>query len=165
VGGVITELFNLPNDSVLKLEAKRIPLIQEKNFGFGLHSTQKTSKEIERFLKKTNNKEITILEICVATGMTTAAFLLDLHTKNIKPKKIKILASAISAQSIKFTEELAQKLNYDIEFITAKIVFKLDNYYTIGQDSIQYNDEKFVVKNPWDAYGKITSKLFEKNNS
>lgn len=165
-GGIVAKLLNLPSERVAQIEAKRIPTRSSNgafSFGMNIHRDSghriKSTEDAKLFMSGLDGKDIAMLEICVATGMTTIAFLTDLYLRGIRPRHITIIASAISQQGYIAILDYARHLGFDgIDFITGKFVYKLDDYYSINRDALLDDNGKYVVTSPWKAY----QALFEK---
>jgi hypothetical protein len=98
---------------------------------------------------------LSILEICVMSGMTTCAFLLDLYLQGIKPSKIRVVASVVSEQGVSYVNQFAEKLGYEIEWVTARIVNTVGDFYANLNDVLLNEDNTFILRSPWDAYQQV----------
>ncbi len=155
-GGIISKLFKLDKQKVLEIEAKRLPLKRELGvFGLGMNF-QGNVDQLDNFMDSLSGKEVAILEVCIATGMTTLGFLLDLYIRKVKPKKIVFLTSASSKQGTAVIQAVARQLDFSVEFVTGMMVDNLIDYYSTTQDLLAYNDGSFVVKSPELAYRKYS---------
>ena len=157
-GGFVINLFQLNADIILPIEAKRIPGKKIGYLGLGMNIDNSNLDKINETLTKFNGKEVNFLEVCIASGMTTIGFLIDLYIRGIKPKKIKVLTIASSIQGIKMVNMVAQDLNFNISFYTGQLIENVADFYDVSQDSIIYEDGSFVVKSPENAY-KIVHKI------
>lgn len=151
-GGFVINLFNFKHNRVFPVEAKRIPLKKYGHLGLGMNVDIEEHENFDKDLFNLHDKDITFLEVCIASGMTTIGFLLDLHHKGIKPHKVKILTAAASVQGIKVIQKVADDLDIDLVFYTAKLIENVTDFYDVSQDSIIYEDGSFVVKSPENAY-------------
>lgn len=155
-GGYIMKLFDFKNKKILPIEAKRVPLKQNGKIALGMNIENIDFEEINSFYNSINtDDEIVFLEVCVASGMTTIGFLLDMYSKKTLPKKVIVVTAAASVQGIQLVQEIAEQLGIKVEFKTAKIFNKLANFFNTSQDSVLYNDGKFVVKSPEKAFLKV----------
>lgn len=161
-GGVITELFsNLPQNKVFKIDCKRVPLMESEGaYGFGMHVPSQISAvnlaEADEFMfNNLNGKEVTILELCVASGITTIGFLLDLYYKNLRPKKITILSTVVAQQGYEISQDFAKQMGIELNFITAKVAYILKDHYKNPYDPLSYLNGDLVLKSPYDAFRMI----------
>lgn len=161
-GGVITELYDqIPSEKVIKIDSKRVPLNTSiGSYGFGMHvppqSLFENVEELDKIVSNDfNNKTITILELCVASGITTIGFLLDLIYKQAKPKEIKILSTVISQHGYEISTEFAKEHDIDLKFITSKMVYALKDHYYYSHDPLAYDNGELVLKSPYDAFNMV----------
>lgn len=159
-GGIIAELFKFPPKKVIHLNAKRLPLkAKVGDFSFGLDAGYgpyfNTPEKADAFMQNLNNKEVTILEICIASGMTSFAFLIDLYLKGVRPRVLNILTSAMSYQGYKLVSSFAKELGIPVRFLTAKVSGKLADHYHISQDTLLDEDMELLVVSPAKAYKRL----------
>ncbi|HIH11688.1 TPA: hypothetical protein HA241_05840 [Candidatus Woesearchaeota archaeon] len=142
-GGMIANLFPDINERTVPFDCKRIPLSDAYgNFGFGMHVQKKngTVKYIDKLLDNSTKKTITFLEICVASGMTTLGFMLDILSRGIKVKELIIVCAALSQQGYLLISEFARKNNLRIKFVTGKLIYALSDFYTDPIDALLEGD-------------------------
>lgn len=152
-GGYILRLFDMATKQVLPIEAKRVPLKKQGQIALGMNVDGISDLEINQFYSKVE-KEVMFLEVCVASGLTTLGFLLDMYSRNKLPKKITILSAAVSLQGVNLINRISSELGITVEFKTAKVFTKLADFFIESQDSLLYDDGSFVVKSPEIAFIK-----------
>lgn len=159
-GGIISKLLNIDSKQVIALNAKRVPLSEEGSFALGLNAEKnafgliESQQDADEIIASIQDKKVCILEVCVASGITTLGFLIDLQLRNIKPKKLSIVSAVMSNQSVKLLSDeiINLELNYDIEFVTGKVLHKLLDFYNEVTDAIAYDNGDKAVISPADAY-------------
>lgn len=151
-GGFVINLFDLKNKKVLPVEAKRIPSKQKGELGLGMNLDEVDLPLVNFFMEEINERNIVFLEVCIASGMTTIGFLLDLYNKGVRPKQVKIFTAASSIQGIRIVQKVADLIGYKVIFYTGKLIENVSDFYDVSQDSIIYDDGSFVVKSPESAY-------------
>lgn len=154
-GGFVINLFEIDAEVILPIEAKRVPSKKHGFLGLGMNIFSDEVQKVNDMILKMHGKEITFLEVCVASGMTTIGFLLDLHEKGVKPKRVKILTAASSIQGVKIINLVANYLEIDVVFHTGQLIENVSDFYDVTQDSIVYEDGSFVVKSPETAYNIV----------
>ena len=157
-GGIVTHLFPLDSRKVLELDCKRVPLQErEGQFGFGMHVLPgyRTVSDADQFVLDAQENTLAFLEVCIASGMTTIGFMVDLLAKNIRPKKIIVLASVMSLQGIRTIRQFGTMFGFEIEFHTARLECRLADYYRQNYDPLMYNSGETVVKSPAPAFELI----------
>ena len=151
-GGFVINLFDTTGKNILPVEAKRVPLKTSSTLGLGMNLEPQDLAKLDSFSAEINGKEVAFLEVCVASGMTTIGFLLDLHLRGVTPKRVKVITAAASIQGIELVKRVASQLDIEVEFFTAKLMEDVGDLYNVSQDSIIYTDGTFVVKSPEYAY-------------
>lgn len=161
-GGIVTRLFPLDIKKIIDIECKRLPLQSENNdFALGMNINREYNdlytnvEQVHEVIDSLDNKKISILEVCVATGMTTFGFLLDLYSRSVKNVKLRVICTAVSLQGFELVSKFATFLGYQVEFVTGKVIYTLGDHLKMDSDSLVYDDGQLVVKSPWDAYKKL----------
>ncbi len=155
-GGIVAKFLPIQEEKIIEIEAKRLPLRTGKGkFAFGMNV--KNINNIDYKLSSDlDNKSIAILEVCVASGMTTIGFLADLYSRGVKPQNVSIIAAAVSKSGCRIVNEFAESIGIDVQFYAAKVFDKLADSYSTDQDALLYEDGSFVVKSPIHAYDTLT---------
>ncbi len=142
-GGIIANLFPDIHDRIVPFDCKRIPLSDTYgHFNFGMHVQEKTGtvNHFDRLLDSSTEKTITFLEICIASGMTTLGFMLDILSRGIKVKELIIVCAALSQQGYLLISEFARKNNLRVKFVTGKLIYALSDFYTDPIDALLEGD-------------------------
>lgn len=142
-GGMIANLFPDVHKKIIPFDCKRIPLSKSYgHFDLGMHIQKKngTVKYVDRLLDNSTKKTITFLEICVASGMTTLGFILDILARGIKVKELVIVCAALSQQGYSLISEFARKNNLQVKFVTGKLIYALSDFYTDPIDALLEGD-------------------------
>ncbi len=162
-GALIANGIPFPASKLLPFECKRVPLKKRGEVGLGMNiefemlNSAKLTQWMDYRLRTFHQKKIKILEVAVATSLTTAAFMLELYERGIKPSEIEIVAPVMTQQGIETLQEIAALFNCQVKFIAAKLTYNVGDYWGGTEDSVLYDDKSFVI-------GKATKILSSTSN-
>jgi len=147
-GAIIADMLPLNKESIIAVDCKRIPLLRAVGeFGFGM-SLEAEQKQREFFLKRwtaPDKDTVYILEVAVASGMTTTGILLDMYSRGTLPAQVVVISPVIAQQGYEFVNTLAKSLGIRMVFIVGAIFYRLGDFYQENTDSLLTDDGKFVV--------------------
>jgi len=150
-GALIANGIPFPAAKLLPFECKRVPLEKKGEVGLGMNlecemlNRDKMIQWMSYRLHTFHQKKIKILEVAVATSLTTAAFLLELYERGIKPSEIEIVAPVMTQQGIETLQEIAALFDCQVKFIAAKLTYNVGDYWSGIEDSVLYDDKSFVI--------------------
>ncbi len=138
----------LKNINFISIDCKRVPLKDEEfHFGFGMNLSTEIWEERYRNLINSNVKDIAILEVASASGITVSGMLLDLYMRGVRELNVMIVSLFISKQFYISIQNVARELGFNVRFYTGFMVSRLGNFYEEGSDSLLYDDGTYVVGN------------------
>ncbi len=132
-GRTAAKLMGYKKPHYQEVEAKRLPFI-DGSLGVGL-----AGRNVSRILSQKNLKKKTLEfeEVCGATMVTLSTFVIDLYTKEIKPKKIIMNAPIVVQQGAEILIKLCHALGFDLQINAGKLYFGLDDKWYIHTDRSQ----------------------------
>lgn len=161
-GGVIADLFPGLRKKTIPFDCKRVPLQRAYgDFGFGMNVREhlvNSVKNVDKQLTSDKSINITFLEVCVASGLTTLGFLLDLVNKKTKIKQVDIVCAAVSQQGLLIISEFAEQFNIPIRFITGRLVYALCDFFTEPIDALLEEDNGWTIGNAADIIAQAKRK-------
>jgi|GEM_PF-2163802 len=135
------------HSNTLAIECKRIPIIKDNSFCFGMNLDASDSFPSNNNFKVAleGAKNIRIVELCIVSGMTTIGFLLYLHANKLLPEIVEVNTIAMSQQGYEVISDFAKKLGIKIKFVTGGMFYRLGNYYVSRRDELLTLDGKLVI--------------------
>ena len=117
--------------------------------GFGMRLYYDSIKRGDRLSRKLKDIEgkVRILEVCMASGLTTAGVLLNLYARKVKVDSVEVVAPVMAQQGYEFVKKVAEFTNIKTTFATGAIFYRLGNYYEDSADSLMTDDGRYVVGN------------------
>ena len=150
--GLIADILSVPEENMIFIECKRIPFKDENHVGLGMNLKPRNGKSVEWFfewydetLRSLDNKEVVILEVAIASGITTSAFLLELARKKIHPSHIQVVVPVAAQQGVLFSLEMAKTLGMNMSIKAGKLYYRLCNFWTGPEDSILSDSGDFLI--------------------
>ncbi len=147
-GGVVANLFPDLKEKLIPFDCKRIPLARSfGHFGFGMHIKEEFGdvRKADKVIIENKAGHITFLEICVASGLTTLGFLLDLAAKKVEIKRLDIVCAAVSQQALLIVSEFAKEQKIHVRFITGRIIYSLSDFFTDPVDALLEDDNQWTI--------------------
>lgn len=110
-----------------EVEAKRLPLV-DGSLAVGL-----MGKNISQILSKKNleGKILEFEEVCGASMATISAFIVNLHSKGIRPAKVVMNAPVIVQQGAEILIKFCHALDFNLQINTGKVYFGLNEKWYI----------------------------------
>lgn len=140
-GSHVVSSFGIDFDSMIAIDCKRIPL-EDGSFAFGMHSPVFDPYDLDRIHKR----KLRVVEVCIASGITSAGILLDLFIKGCVPKTVTFQILFASKQGLSFVKKVAEALDIDVCFYVGKLYNGLGSLVT-SNDSIVDEHGKAVLGN------------------
>lgn len=136
---------------VIPIDCKRLPLSRDYgNFAFGMSFRyfSKNTKEllIERY-SQSKGSTLRILEVAVGSGITTIGMILDLYSRDLLPKTIRLISPIITIPGLSLVKQVCDQFGIELECYTASVFGQLGDFYNDRNDSIIGTDGKYVVGN------------------
>jgi len=147
-GALFLKFLDVSRSKIFAIDCKRLPVRNKHGrFYLGMRRKYNLPRNFKNYYKDSdiNGKVIRIVEVCIASGMTTVAVMLDFFRRGLRPEKIEVNAAAMSQQGIEFIKGVADFLQLNIIFITGGLFYRLGDFYKSGKDEILTLDEKLVV--------------------
>ncbi|MFH1601340.1 MAG: hypothetical protein ABIB61_00055 [Candidatus Shapirobacteria bacterium] len=137
-GVVAANLLRGPNKALI-YEAKRLPFL-DGALGVGVEDEQ-------GILAKANldNQDLEIDEVFLASGSTILAFIIDCHSRSIKPKSLTIIAPFTTQLGAKTVLDLSRRLGWNTKILANRIYYQMDDHW-------------YVLVTPQEAVWKKVSK-------
>lgn len=129
-GAYVISAFNVPLDSMIAIDCKRIPL-EDGTFAFGMNSPVFDPYDLDRL----SGKSLRVVEVCIASGITSVGILLDLFSKSCLPKEVVFQALFASDFGLRFIKATARVLGVEVSFVVGKVYKGLGNLVS-SHDSI-----------------------------
>ena len=142
LGGGALVIEGLPIDpkQIIALDCKRIPLQRGYGeFGFGMKRPGYLT-----YLPAIQ-QPLTILEIAVASGITTSGILLDLRARNLLPDVVQVITPVLAQPGYQRVQCLARILGVRVHFTTARLCYRLGDFYKERTDSVLTDNGRFVI--------------------
>lgn len=161
-GGVITDIMNISNKSIA-IEGKRIPLSRGYGyFGFGLNVPINRHGKLYKDLNTNTNLKISMVEDCVASGMTTISFLIYLMSLGVNIKQLNVIASICTIAGAIKVQQISNELQIPINIQCGKVFYNLTDYYEdIRTDSIIYPSGDLALPDTSKVYNMINKPKME----
>lgn len=153
-GALIADMLPLPKALVVAIDSKRIPLKKENEIGIGLNlpgsdvypdRIPELWAWMDRQLCGLHDKRLRILEAAVGSGATTVAYISLFVAKGIKPAHIELVAPVVSQQGVQLALKMADQVGIPISVVAGQMFYKLGNYWEGIEDSLQYNNGRWVI--------------------
>lgn len=150
-GNVVASMIPFKGTKVLALECKRLPLKRKiGDFAYGMSVPDSQKDVYRRFFGKKDQldgKRILVLEVALASGLTSMGILNELYQRKVKPLQVDVLAPVMTQRGIELLGDFSKEVKYKVIFNTAAIFYRLGNFYEDGNDSILTDDGKYVIGN------------------
>lgn len=144
-GLAVLNYLEIPKEEIYLIDCKRVVLENPYSYGAGL-SVSDTLK-YQKNLKNLAGKKLKIVEVCIATGITTSSLLLDLYLKNSKPISIEIITSAVTQQGYEMISRLAKALGFELKIITGAMFYRVGDFKKFRKDTILNGRGRWVFGN------------------
>lgn len=136
---------------VIPIDCKRLPLSSgfgDFAFGMSFRYFSKDTKDnlIARYVKSKDDT-LRILEVAVGSGITTIGMILDLYSRKILPKTIRLIAPIVTVPGIMLVKKVCDQFGINLECYTTSVFGKLGDFYHDRNDSIIDREGKYVIGN------------------
>ena len=144
-GLAVLNYLEIPKEEIYLIDCKRVVLNNPYSYGAGLSVTD--TKKYLNNLKNLAGKRLKIVEVCIATGITTSSLLLDLYLKSAKPKSVEIITSAVTQQGYEMICRLSKALGFDLKITTGAMFYRVGDFKKFRKDTILNERGKWVFGN------------------
>lgn len=151
-GAPIANILPVPPEKIIPIDTKRVPMRRRGDVGLGMNLPGSDEFEwrglsawMDRRLRNLDGKYFRILEVAVASGLTTSAFLVDLVDRGVRPSHVEIVAPVVAQQGVDFVFSVAQSLNIDISLVAGQMYYRLGDFWKGGEDSILNEQGGYVI--------------------
>jgi len=151
-GALIANMLPVPSEKIIPIDSKRVPLKRKGAIGLGMNlpgSDELDWKELSQWMNHRlmvlGGKYVRILEVAIASGLTTSAFLIDLKDRGIRPSHIEVVAPVVAQQGLEFMFSTADALDFDVSVLAGQMYYRLGDFWKGGEDSIIDDEGKFVI--------------------
>lgn len=138
-GAHVVSSFGIDFNSMIAIDCKRIPL-KDGSFAFGMHSPMFDPYDLGRIHKR----KLRVIEICIASGITSVGILLDLFIKGCVPKTVTFQVLFASKQGLALVKKVASELRIDVCFYVGKMYNNLGSLVTSNDSIINEKGEPVI---------------------
>lgn len=129
-GAHVVSAFAVDYDSMIAIDCKRIPL-ENGTFAFGMHSPVFDPYDLDRI----KGKKIRVIEVCVASGITSVGILTDLLSKGCLPEEVHFQVLFASQKGMSIIRDVCNEIGTKVKFYVGKVYTGLGNL-VLSHDSI-----------------------------
>lgn len=129
-GAHVVHAFDVDLKTMIAIDCKRIPL-EDGTFAFGMHSPVFDPYDLDRIHKK----KLRVVEVCIASGITSIGIILDLFAKGCRPKDATFQVLFASKLGLSVVKRVGDELGINTKFYVGKLYEGLGNVVT-SHDSI-----------------------------
>ncbi|KKU89134.1 MAG: hypothetical protein UY18_C0003G0021 [Microgenomates group bacterium GW2011_GWF2_47_9] len=148
-GKVVATMIPIENAKILAIDCKRLPLKRVRgDFAFGMNIPDSQHDNFKRFFGKTSTltgKKVRILEVALASGMTSIGIMNELYQRGILPAHIDIVTPALAQKGYENVIEFAKTVGFSVSVSTAAMFYRLGDFYADNNDSILTDDGHYVI--------------------
>ncbi|MBL7078415.1 hypothetical protein ISS42_02045 [Candidatus Shapirobacteria bacterium] len=123
-GEVAVNMLHGP-DKALLFEAKRLPF-RNGSLGVGIED-----KDRVLGFANLNGKVVEINEVFLASGATVLAFIIDCHSRGIKPERMDIVAPFTTQQGAEAVLSLSSQIGWETRIIVNRIYYSLNGKWYV----------------------------------
>lgn len=152
-GALIASMLpELPREKVIPIDSKRIPLQKEGALGLGLnfpgadvYDLEGLSEWMDGRMQGLDGKNVRILEVAVASGLTSVSYLFEFAQRQIKPNHIEVVAPVVAQQGVELLLYVSDILGFDVSVVAADMHYRLGDFWRGTEDSIMDDQGNWVI--------------------
>jgi len=151
-GALVANIIPVPLENIIPIDSKRVPLARKGHLGLGLNlpgSDEFDWRELydwlDQRIEALDDKFVRILEVAIASGMTTSAFLLNFANLGVRPSHIEIVSPVVAQQGVEMVLAVADSLDLDVSITAGQMYYRLSDFWRGTEDSLVNDKGEFVI--------------------
>lgn len=151
-GALVANIIPVPPENIIPIDSKRVPLARKGHLGLGLNLPGSDELEwkglynwMDERIGTLDNKFVRILEVAIASGMTTSAFLLNFANLGVRPSHIEIVSPVVAQQGVEMVLAVADSLDLDVSVTAGQMYYRLADFWKGSEDSLVNDKGEFVI--------------------